>query len=160
MSVEFCVSCFSSKVKSCILSIRSVSCLSTMALCVVSYGTACVVSYNVFCICCSSNLKSRRGLCSLTLALLPSQSSLDQSDGITEGCGALNLQYVHPFEVLVQSLLGVGLTMSILLKSVVSQSCVLYHSIFIGFKWFLLLDHLVLVFPGVRLHLGWAGAEK
>ena len=125
-----------------------------------SCGTSCVVSCNVFCICFSSNLKLRRGLCSLALALLPSQSSLNQSDGIMEGCGTSNLQHVHPFEVLVQSLLGVGLTILILLKSVVSQSCVLYHSIFIGLKWFLWLDHLVLTFPKVCLHLGWAGAEK
>ena len=138
----------------------SVPCLSTMASCVMSCGMSCVVSCNVFCICCSSNLKSRRGLCSLALAVLLSQSSLDQCDGVMEGCGALNLQYVHSFKVLVQSLLGVGLTMSILLKSVVSWSCVLYHSVFIGLKWFLWLDHLILVFPNVCLCLGWAGAEK
>ena len=108
------VCCFISKVKSCILSIRSVSCLTTMALCVMSCGVSCAVSCKLFCICCSSDLKLRRGLCSLALALSSSQSSLDQSDGVMEGCGTSNLQYVHPFEVLVKILLGVGLTMSIL----------------------------------------------
>ena len=55
---------------------------------------------------------------------------------------------------------GVGLTISTLLKSVVSQSYVLYCLVFIGLKQFLQLDHLVLVFPKVHLHLGWGGAEK
>ena len=132
--VKFCVSCFGSKVKCSILSIRSVSCLSIMAFYVVSYGTFCAVSCNVFCICCSSNLKLRRGLCSLTFTLSPSQSSLDQYDGVREGCGASHLQYVHSLRVPVQSLLEMGLTMSILLKLMVSWSCVLYCSLFIGLK--------------------------
>ena len=83
-------------------------CLSGLSCLSVSCVISCGVSCNVFCNCCSSSLKSRSSLCSLALAFLPSQSSLDQSDGVTEGCGASNLQYIHPFEVLVQ-FLGSGL---------------------------------------------------
>ena len=48
-----------------------------------------------FVVCLNSDLgglKSISDLCSLALAFLPSQSSLDQSEGIEEGCGALYLQ--------------------------------------------------------------------
>ena len=59
---------------------RSFSCLSG------------VVSHIMSCTWASNNLKSMNDLCSLTFALSPSQSSLDQSDGAGEGCGALHLQ--------------------------------------------------------------------
>ena len=123
-------------------------------------GVPCALSCSVFCICCSSSLKSRRGHCSLALALLPLQSLLDQSDRVAEGCRASNFQYVHSLGVCIQSLLRVGLMISILLKSAGSWSCVLYCSIFIGLTRCLQLNHLVLVFPKVCLQLGWGGAEK
>ena len=100
MSVEFCVSSFDSNIGSCMLFTKSVSCLTAVALCVMSGGVSFALSCSVFCIYCSSNLKSRRGHCSLALALLPSQSSLDQSDGVTEGCGAL---YLHVCALLMSS---------------------------------------------------------
>ena len=60
----------------------------------------------------------------------------------------------------MQSVLGVGCIMSNLFKSLESLSGVLYLSVFIGLNQCLWLDHLVLVFPGVCLHLGLGGAEK
>ena len=159
-SVEFCVSGFDSNIRSCMLFTKSASYLSAVALCVMSCDVSFALSCSVFCIYCSSNLKSRRGHCSLALALLLSQSLLDQSDGVAEGCRALNLQYVHSSWIFIQSCLGVGLMISILLKSMVSLSCALYHSVFTGLNQFLQLDYLVLVFPEVCLHLGWGWAEK
>ena len=84
-------------IRSCMCFTKSVFCLSTVALCVMSGSVSFALSCGVFCICCSSNLKSRRGHCSLILALLPPQSLLYQSDGVTEGCETLYLKYIHSF---------------------------------------------------------------
>ena len=114
MSVEFCVSSFDSNVRSCMPFTMSVSCLSAVASCLVVCPLLCPVVF--FYICCSSNLKLRMVHCSLVLALSPSQSSMDQSGWVAEGARASNLQYMHCLRVLVQSCLGVSLTISILLK--------------------------------------------
>ena len=107
-SADFCFSVSSVKVKAC-----------------KSCDTSCIGSCNVFFISFANRLKSRRGHCSLALAFLPSQSSLDQSNGVVRGCGTSYLQYVHSPCVLVYSHLGVGLIKSTFLKSIVCPSCML-----------------------------------
>ena len=106
-----------SNIKSCIPLIKSVSCLSATA--------SCVVSCSVFWSCCSNSLKSISDLCSFALAFLPSQSSLDQSDGVLEGCGASYFIVWPPFKSSSAKSFG-GWLMSILLKSVELLSCLLH----------------------------------
>ena len=73
------------RVRACISFIKSFSTL--LSLSGKSSDTSCIRSCSVFLICFSRKLKSRRGHCSLVLALLPSQSSLDQSNGVLEDVG-------------------------------------------------------------------------
>ena len=155
---KFCVYSFSVRFLKPL--VKSISCLSSILLCNTSCGMSGAWSCNIFYSCFSNRLKSRRGHCSLALTFSLSQSLLDQSDGVAEGCGASYLQYVHSPCLFVHSHLGVHSTMSILLKSVISLPWVLYCSVFIGLNLCLQLDHLVLVFPEVHLHLDWGWVGK
>ena len=98
--------------------------------------------------------------CSLALALVPSQSLLDQSDSWGEGCGAPCSQYEHDRPKLSHTIFGIGAFISTLSNSDTFESEVLCLLTFIGFNQFLL-DHLVLILPLVCFLrflgiLGWA----
>ena len=146
------------KVRACISFFKSFYIL--LSLSGKSSNTSCIRSCNVFFICFSKKLKSRRGHCSLTLALLSSKSSLDQSNWVVGGCGASNLQYVPSLCVLVHSHLGVGFIKLTFLKSIISSILHIYNAVLIGLNLFLQLDHLVVVFPEVHLCLGWGWVGK
>ena len=62
----------------------------------------------------------------IALALLPSQSSLDQSECMGEGCGASCLQHEQVRPKHSHAFLRVGLIMSILFMSIILVSMVLY----------------------------------
>ena len=91
----------------------------------------------------------------LTLALVPSQSTLDQSNSWNEGCGAPCLQSEHDRPNLSHVLVGIGGLMSILSSSKTFESGVLSLLIFIGLNLFLP-DHLALIIP-VAHFLGFLG---
>ena len=86
-SVKFCASDCDPNVRSCMSFTKLVNCLSVVMLSVMSCGMSCALSHSVFCICFSSIFKSRRGHCSLSIALSLSQSLLDQSGRFAEGVG-------------------------------------------------------------------------
>ena len=56
-------------------------------------------------------------LCSLVLALMPFQSSIDQSDFLGEGCGTSCLQYEQDGPKQLIAFLRIGATMLILFES-------------------------------------------
>ena len=103
------------------------------------------------------SLKSIRDLlCSLALALVLSQSSLDQSKSWGKGCQAPCLQYDHDRPKLSHAFLGIDATMSILFRSDTLVSIVLNLLIFIGLNQWFLPDHLVPILP-VVCFLGFLG---
>ena len=84
----------------------------------------------------------------LLLALVQSQSPLDQSNSWGEGCRAPYLQYEHDILNLSHTFVGTGAFMSTLSSSNTFASRMLGLLVFIGLNLFLP-DHLVLILPVV-----------
>ena len=102
-------------------------------------------------------LKLSKVFCPLALALLPSQSSPDQSNWTSKGCGACCLQKEHVAPKCSHDFWGMGFMRLILLVPIRFVPKVSNLFVLIGLKWWLWLDHQVLTFPGACFLGFWGG---